>query len=144
MSPKHFKKISHLEPQILNKFSQLTTDTQKKHTDRRTNVNLKLAPPEVGQLKQNKNFNSFHTWFKMSATYAFSFFSNPSPHWHPVKTYKPNLFFPKIFWISLIFWLNPPILPSKFSEIAHIRRKYKFSVCMQNTKIFFPLSYFPY
>ena len=46
---------------ILDKFSQLTTDTQKKHTDRRTNVNLKLAPPEVGQLKQNNNFISFHT-----------------------------------------------------------------------------------
>ena len=99
----YFKKISHLTPHILNMFSQLTTDIQKKHTDRRANVNLKLAPPEVGQLKQNKNFNSLHTWFKMSATYVFSFFSNPSPHWHPVKTYKPNLFFPTIFWISLIF-----------------------------------------
>ena len=73
----------------------------------------------------------------MSTTYAFSFFSNPSPHWHPVKTYKPNLFFPKIFWISLIFWLNPPISPSKFSEIADRLKKYIFSVCMQNTKIYF-------
>ena len=36
-------------------FGQLFTDTQT-HTDGRTNVNLELTPPEVGQLKTFQHF----------------------------------------------------------------------------------------
>ena len=52
MSPKDFRKIYHLEPKILNSLVNLSQTHAQ--TDRRTSVNLELTPPEVSQLKSER------------------------------------------------------------------------------------------
>ena len=49
MSPKDFRKISHLEPKILN--SLVNCGRTLTQTDRRSRLDVELTPLPVGQLK---------------------------------------------------------------------------------------------
>ena len=72
MSAKDFRKISHLEPKILN--SLVNWSHTHRQTDRRTSVNLELTPPEVGQLKTNQaEFRSTGIDFEFKSTEDFLF-----------------------------------------------------------------------
>ena len=133
---KHFK-ISHLKPQIYTSLVNWPQTTE--NTQRQTDTCKSKAGPTKGGSAKNKKFSTLSIPDLKSQPLVL-FPSSAISHLTGIQSKKPispTLFFQNIL-VSLIFWLNPPILPSKFSEIAHIRRKYKFSVCMQNTKFFFP------